>query len=24
VDTKLHLPEFGKALVLYPQASPEA
>lgn len=23
-DTKLHLPEFGKALVLYPQASPEA
>ena len=23
-DTKLHLPRFGKALVLYPQASPEA
>jgi L-ascorbate metabolism protein UlaG (beta-lactamase superfamily) len=23
-DTKLHLPEFGKALVLYPLASPEA
>jgi L-ascorbate metabolism protein UlaG (beta-lactamase superfamily) len=23
-DTKLHLPEFGKALILYPQASPEA
>jgi L-ascorbate metabolism protein UlaG (beta-lactamase superfamily) len=23
-DTKLHLPEFGKTLVLYPQASPEA
>ncbi len=23
-DTRLHLPEFGKAIVLYPQASPEA
>jgi len=23
-DTRLHLPEFGKALVLYPRASPEA
>jgi len=24
VDTRLHLPEFGKAIVLYPEASPEA
>jgi L-ascorbate metabolism protein UlaG (beta-lactamase superfamily) len=23
-DTRLHLPEFGKAVVLYPEASPEA
>jgi hypothetical protein len=23
-DTKLHLPEFGKAVVLYPQTAPEA
>jgi L-ascorbate metabolism protein UlaG (beta-lactamase superfamily) len=23
-DTRLHLPEFGKPLVLYPQVSPEA
>jgi len=23
-DTRLHLPEFGKPIVLYPQASPEA
>jgi len=23
-DTRLHLPEFGKSVVLYPQAAPEA